>query len=183
MQSYSADLSRKGSSTCWSAINLLREGTRSFRRCRWSAILDADKEGFLRSARSLIQTIGRAARNVNGQVILYADVMTGSMQQAIDETKRRRDIQQRYNEEHGITPETIVKDIDDILQSVYERDYLTVPVTPAEPDEVFESTADLETRVAALTKEMREAAVRLEFEKAAMIRDRINQLRQNALLA
>jgi excinuclease ABC subunit B len=141
------------------------------------AILDADKEGFLRSAGSLIQTSGRAARHVAGRVIMYADHMTRSMRQAIDETDRRRVIQLAYNEEHGITPTSIVKAIDDLLKSVYERDYVTVK-TVREEHEQFRTRAELEAHVTTLEAEMRQSAADLDFERAAATRDRIRRLRQ-----
>jgi len=154
-------------------VNLLREGL-DLPEVSLVAVFDADKEGFLRSARSLIQTAGRAARNVNGRVIFYADTMTDSMKKAIDETNRRRKIQLRYNEEHGITPETVKSNIKDILSTIYESDYFTVPVAE-EPGRPY--NADEET-IKKLEQEMREAADRLEFEKAAAIRDRIKELKK-----
>ena len=160
-------------------INLLREGL-DLPEVSLVAILDADKEGFLRSAGSLIQTSGRAARNVNGRVIMYADTVTASMRAAIDETDRRRAIQQRYNEDHGITPQSIVKQIDDVMSSVYERDYLT-PVAAGDGTENFRTQAELDARVSALQDEMRLAASNLDFEKAASIRDRIKRLRNPEL--
>ena len=146
-------------------INLLREGL-DLPEVSLVAILDADKEGFLRSAGALIQTIGRAARNVNGRAILYADAMTDSMRQAMDETDRRRQVQEAYNAEHGITPASIVKNIDDVLSSVYERDYVTVPKAPDERDR-FKTQAELDAFIAGLEREMRAAAANLEFERAA----------------
>jgi excinuclease ABC subunit B len=142
------------------------------------AILDADKEGFLRSGGSLIQTVGRAARNVNGRAIMYADAMTDSMRHAISETDRRRAIQEAYNREHGITPASIVKSIDEVLTSVYERDYVTVA---SDEREEFRTHAELEAHVAGLRTEMKAAAANLEFEKAATLRDRIKQLRTREL--
>jgi excinuclease ABC subunit B len=156
-------------------INLLREGL-DLPEVSLVAILDADKEGFLRSGRSLIQTAGRAARNVNGEVILYADVITGSMRQAIEETERRRRIQEAYNEKNGITPETVKCNIKDILSSIYERDYFTVA------EEKAEYKYDLsEETLKKLEAEMREAAKKLEFEKAATLRDRIKEMRARML--
>src|SRR5262249_23508403 len=140
------------------------------------AILDADKEGFLRSAGSLIQTSGRAARNVNGRVIMYADVTTDSMRSAIQETNRRRALQEAYNKEHDITPQSIVKGIDDVMSSVYERDYVTVPML-REGEERFRTQAELEAHIAGLKSEMKVAAANLDFEKAASIRDEIKRLR------
>ena len=160
-------------------INLLREGL-DIPEVSLVAILDADKEGFLRSAGSLIQTSGRAARNVEGQVIFYADVMTDSMRHAIAETARRRQIQLAYNQENGITPETIKKAIHDVLASIYERDYYTVPTREGE-DVRQVSRDEIPALVAQLDKEMRAAAKRLEFEQAAEIRDRIADLERRRL--
>jgi excinuclease ABC subunit B len=156
-------------------INLLREGL-DLPEVSLVAILDADKEGFLRSGGALIQTIGRAARNINGRAILYADAVTDSMRQAIDETERRRRVQAAYNEQHGITPASIVKNIEDVLTSVYERDYVTVPTVPDEREQ-FRTQAELDAFIAGLEKEMRAAAANLEFERAAGIRDRLRRLR------
>jgi excinuclease ABC subunit B len=155
-------------------INLLREGL-DLPEVSLVAILDADKEGFLRSAGSLIQTSGRAARNVNGRVIMYADTMTASMQSAIAETERRRTRQAAYNAEHGITPESVVRQIDDVMSSVYERDY-GAPVERG-PRRTFHSKAELEAEIASLEREMRAAAANLDFEGAAAIRDRLKSLR------
>jgi len=160
-------------------INLLREGL-DLPEVSLVAILDADKEGFLRSAGALIQTIGRAARNVHGRAILYADTVTDSMRQAIGETDRRRRLQADYNEAHGITPASIIKNIEDVLSSVYERDYVTVAREPDERDR-FRTRAELEAFVATLEREMREAAANLEFERAAGIRDRLRRLRNPEL--
>jgi excinuclease ABC subunit B len=162
-------------------INLLREGL-DLPEVSLVAILDADKEGFLRSAGALIQTVGRAARNVHGRAVLYADRTTDSMRHAIEETGRRRSVQDAYNAENGITPASIVKHIDDVLTSVYERDYVTVPVARDERD-AFKSQAELEAFVTGLEREMREAAGNLEFEKAAGLRDRIKRLRNPVLTA
>ncbi len=161
-------------------INLLREGL-DLPEVSLVAILDADKEGFLRSSGALIQTIGRAARNVRGRAVLYADTVTDSMRQAIDETERRRGVQEAYNTEHDITPASIVKNIDDVLSSVYERDYVTVPKATDERDR-FHSQAELEAFVSSLEKEMREAAAGLDFERAASIRDRVKRLRNPDLV-
>ena len=140
------------------------------------AILDADKEGFLRSSGSLIQTMGRAARHLNGRAILYADVHTQSMRRAIDETNRRRAIQEQYNEENHITPQSIIKPIDMSLVAVAEGDYVTVPIEPEDP--VEEMTPDQREKfIAGLEESMREAAKKFEFEKAAQLRDRIKMLK------
>ena len=163
-------------------VNLLREGL-DLPEVSLVAILDADKEGFLRSEGSLIQTIGRAARNVNGTVIMYADRRTDSMRRAIAETERRHQKQLDYNAENGITPESIVKSIDDVLGSVWERDYIRIPEKAAEPEVAYGSPEDLEREVKRLEKAMRKAAEKLDFEEAASIRDRIRYLRQQAILA
>jgi excinuclease ABC subunit B len=155
-------------------INLLREGL-DLPEVSLVAILDADKEGFLRSERSLIQTCGRAARNVSGTVILYADRVTGSIQRAVDETNRRRTLQTGYNEAHGITPETIRKEITSILTSVYEADYVTVPAV-SEPPAEFYSVDDLEDLIQELDTEMKEAVRELAFERAAELRDQLKEL-------
>ncbi len=170
---------RKGEFDVLIGINLLREGL-DMPEVSLVAILDADKEGFLRSTRSFIQTFGRAARNVNGHVILYADRVTQSMAQAIQETRRRRQLQEAYNQEHGITPQTIRKNIQDILTSVEEQDYFTVP-TEAEglPEEV--EVEAIPGMIAALRKEMKKAAEALDFETAAQKRDRIKALEQVAM--
>jgi excinuclease ABC subunit B len=161
-------------------INLLREGL-DLPEVSLVAILDADKEGFLRSSGALIQTIGRAARNVHGRAILYADAQTDSMRRAIEETERRRRVQESYNAEHGITPASIVKNIDDVLSSVYERDYVTIPKAPDERDQ-FRTQAELDAFIAGLERTMREAAGNLEFERAAAIRDRLRRLRNPDLV-
>ena len=157
-------------------INLLREGL-DLPEVSLVGILDADKEGFLRSERSLIQTCGRAARNVFGMVILYADRLTRSIQRAVEETERRRGVQLTYNREHGITPETIRKDISNLLSSVYEADYVNIPVI-SEAKEEFESHKDLEKKIQKLEREMKEAVRDLAFEQAVELRDRINELKQ-----
>jgi excinuclease ABC subunit B len=160
-------------------INLLREGL-DLPEVSLVAILDADKEGFLRSERSLIQTCGRAARNINGTVILYADRMTESIRRAMDESDRRRQIQTEYNQIHGITPSTIQKNIDDVLGSVYEADYVTVP-TVAEEEVPFASPEELEALIEELTQKMKHAAKQLDFEEAAQLRDQIKSLGQKEL--
>jgi excinuclease ABC subunit B len=157
-------------------INLLREGL-DLPEVSLVAILDADKEGFLRSEKSLIQTFGRAARNLNGQVILYADKMTGAMDQAILETDRRRKIQEEYNRKHQITPQTVKKSVRNILASIYEADYLTIPVV-ADVEEGYVPLKEIPTMIQKLKKEMKETAARLEFERAAEIRDKINRLEE-----
>jgi excinuclease ABC subunit B len=160
-------------------INLLREGL-DIPEVSLVAILDADKEGFLRSARSLIQTMGRAARNVNGEVILYADTVTDSMRNAIAETNRRRTVQEAYNKKHGITPQSIKKNIMAALRTVYEQDYFTVPVA-AEEREEYISTVELPNLIAKWEKEMRAAAKALDFERAAELRDKIRKLREQEM--
>lgn len=167
---------RLGEFDCLIGINLLREGL-DLPEVSLVAILDADKEGFLRSERSLIQTCGRAARNVNGHVIMYADTITGSMQKAIDETNRRRRLQAEYNKKNGITPETIKSSIKDVLSSIYEADYYTVPVV-AEKKEEYIPPHELPEIIKSLRKEMQEAAKKLDFEKAAELRDRIKELEE-----
>jgi excinuclease ABC subunit B len=163
-------------------INLLREGL-DLPEVSLVAILDADKEGFLRSAGSLIQTCGRAARNVRGKVLMYADRITASMRAAIDETTRRRVLQSEYNRAHDITPESITKRIDEVLGSVYEADYLKVPVEVAEGEEAGKSPPEIERDIAALQAEMQRAAEALRFEEAAALRDRIRYLRKVLVLA
>jgi len=159
-------------------INLLREGL-DLPEVSLVAILDADKEGFLRSAGSLIQTSGRAARNVHGRVIMYADRMTDSMRLAISETERRRAVQEAYNLEHGITPASIIKAIDEGLTNLYDRDY-SVPALPDEPEEVL-SQDQLESRIEGLQAQMKHAAANLDFERAAALRDKIKLLKGREL--
>jgi excinuclease ABC subunit B len=160
-------------------INLLREGL-DIPECMLVAILDADKEGFLRSVTSLVQTIGRAARNIDGRVILYADVMTRSLTQALGETERRRTRQTAWNEAHGITPQSIRKNIGEIIHSVFEQDYVTVsPVKDSSVDEFVGK--DLHAAIATLETRMRNAAADLEFEEAARLRDEIKRLEALAL--
>ncbi len=159
-------------------INLLREGL-DIPECGLVAILDADKEGYLRSETSLIQTIGRAARNAEGRVILYADTMTRSLEAALRETERRRAKQIAWNEAHGITPQSVKKQITDILGSVAERDYVTVELGPDAPKTLVGQ--DLKAYIAELERRMREAAAELEFEEAARLRDEIRRLEQSEL--
>jgi excinuclease ABC subunit B len=165
---------RKGVFDVLIGINLLREGL-DIPECALVAILDADKEGFLRSTTSLIQTIGRAARNAEGRVILYADHMTESLRRATEETARRRAKQQAWNQEHGITPQTIRRDISDVLQSVYEQDYVTVEAVEGDETAQFVGK-DLATAIAEIEKKMRAAAADLEFEEAARLRDELKRL-------
>jgi excinuclease ABC subunit B len=169
---------RRGAFDVLVGINLLREGL-DLPEVSLVAILDADKEGFLRSSGSLIQTSGRAARNVNGRVIMYADTMTESMKSAIAETERRRALQAAYNEEHGITPESVVRAIEDVMSSVYERDYVTPPARDGV--EMFRTQAELDAEIARLEREMKSAAANLDFERAATIRDTLKSLRTREL--
>ncbi|WP_424992755.1 excinuclease ABC subunit UvrB [Oceaniradius stylonematis] len=176
---------RLGAFDCLVGINLLREGL-DIPECGFVAILDADKEGFLRSETSLIQTIGRAARNVDGKVILYADRETGSMQRALAETGRRRQKQLEYNEEHGITPQSVKANIADILDSVYEKDHVRADITGKggkglAADEGALVGNNLAAHLEALEKQMRDAAADLDFETAARLRDEIKRLREQEL--
>ena len=161
-------------------INLLREGL-DIPECGFVAILDADKEGFLRSETSLIQTIGRAARNVDGKVILYADQITGSMERAMAETSRRREKQMAWNEANGITPESVKSRISDILESVYEKDHVRADISQFTDDAGAMVGNNLKAHLEALDKQMRNAAADLDFEKAARIRDEIKRLREMEL--
>jgi excinuclease ABC subunit B len=169
---------RQGKFTALIGINLLREGL-DIPEVSLVAILDADKEGFLRSATSLIQTTGRAARNVNGRVIMYADTMTDSMKQAIGETSRRREKQVQYNIDHNITPKTIVKEIKGIETSVYEMDYFTVPVLEEDINIEYSDKDDLMHK---LEDEMHREAKELNFERAAILRDKIEDIRGGATI-
>jgi excinuclease ABC subunit B len=169
---------RRGEFDVLVGINLLREGL-DLPEVSLVAILDADKEGFLRSAGSLIQTSGRAARNVNGRVIMYADKMTDSMRACISETSRRRAVQEAYNLEHGITPQSIVREIDAVMSSVYERDYFVQP-DPLGADR-FRTQDELDAHITLLKEQMRAAAANLDFEKAASIRDEVKRLRNPEL--
>ena len=170
---------RRGAFDVLVGINLLREGL-DLPEVSLVAVLDADKEGFLRSSGALIQTSGRAARNVNGSVIMYADRVTKSMRTALDEMTRRRERQTAYNTEHGITPESIIKEIDGVLASVYERDYVKLPST-VESEAQFRTQAELNDHISSLQTEMHAAAANLEFEQAALLRDRVRELREQEL--
>jgi excinuclease ABC subunit B len=158
-------------------INLLREGL-DIPECSCVAILDADKEGFLRSTTSLIQTIGRAARHLNGVAILYADRMTDSLKNAISETNRRRAIQQKYNEEHGIEPASIIKAIDSDLVKMANLDYFEIPGRPSQKKLDMVADEDIDKAISRLTREMKDAAKNLDFERAAEIRDKLRELKE-----
>ena len=170
---------RLGKFDCLIGINLLREGL-DIPEVSLVAILDADKEGFLRSERSLIQTIGRAARNVNGKVLMYAGLMTGSLDRAVSETNRRRRIQEAYNKNNNITPESVVKSISDILSSMYEADYVTIPIV-AEPEGEYLTIKDVSKKIKQIKKEMKEAVEQYDFERAAELRDRMFALEEKEL--
>ena len=170
---------RKGVFDALIGINLLREGL-DLPEVSLVAILDADKEGFLRSSTALIQTFGRAARNISGKAILYADTITRSMKQAIHETERRRNIQKEYNKSHNITPQSITKNIDEVLTSVYEKDYLDYSQI-AEDKDIYLSPEKRKKRMVELEKLMNKYAENLEFEKAAKFRDELNKLKKGAL--
>jgi excinuclease ABC subunit B len=171
---------RRGEFDVLIGINLLREGL-DLPEVSLVAILDADKEGFLRSADSLIQTIGRAARHINGRAILYADMMTDSMKRAIEETNRRREIQMRYNVENNITPESIIKPVDMTLVAIAEADYVQVPEEEEEQEVVTEDPEKVAEIIARLESEMRAAAKKFEFERAAELRDKARELRAKVL--
>jgi excinuclease ABC subunit B len=164
-------------------INLLREGL-DLPEVSLVAILDADKEGYLRSARSLIQTIGRAARNLNGKAILYADVVTGSMRQALDETRRRRDKQLQHNQVHGITPETVKRQLDDVMGAALAREFITVPREDRAAEEplLYLTDREFEREIGKLEAQMRVLAGKMEFEQAAHIRDRVLKARRERLV-
>jgi excinuclease ABC subunit B len=170
---------RRGEFDVLIGINLLREGL-DLPEVSLVAVLDADKEGYLRSATALIQTIGRCARHISGRAILYADTMTGSMKQAIDETNRRRAKQLAYNEAHHITPQSIIKSVDMKLAAIVEADYITVPTEDVVPEKIH-SEDELRQVIAQLETQMREAAKKFEFERAAGLRDRIRALQQREL--
>ncbi len=170
---------RRGEFDVLIGINLLREGL-DLPEVSLVAILDADKEGYLRSRTSLIQTMGRAARHINGKALLYADTMTRSMNAAISETNRRRAVQVRYNTEHGITPQSILKPVDMTLASIVEADYATVPLAETSFDE-FQTEEQLREAIVKLETAMRDAAKNFEFEKAAVLRDRVRALKQKDL--
>ncbi len=169
---------RRGEFDVLVGINLLREGL-DLPEVSLVAILDADKEGFLRSAQSLIQTMGRAARNANGRAMLYADRITDSMRKAMDETKRRRVIQEEYNREHDITPQTIIKSIESTLVTAYEADYFKIPLNLDAFDDY--TSANIRSTITQLENDMREAARNLQFERAAELRDRVKYLREREL--
>jgi excinuclease ABC subunit B len=171
---------RKGEYDVLIGINLLREGL-DLPEVSLVAVLDADKEGFLRSAGSLIQTMGRAARNVNGRAILYADKMTDSMRRAMDETNRRRDIQRAYNEENGITPTTIIRPIEMSLARILNADYADLTEEIGDMPE-FKTQADVDVYIGRLEVQMREAAKKFEFETAAKLRDQVKELRTKEFL-
>jgi len=172
---------RKGEFDVLIGINLLREGL-DLPEVSLVAILDADKEGFLRSTGSLIQTIGRAARHIEGRAILYADNMTASMKAAINETDRRRAVQTAYNEEHGITPQSVISKIDMGLAQILKTEYGEIEVEEAVGLPEFTSQADVDAFIGKLETEMRDAARKFEFEKAAKLRDSIKELREKEFL-
>jgi excinuclease ABC subunit B len=171
---------RRGAYDVLIGVNLLREGL-DLPEVSLVAILDADKEGFLRSSGSLIQTIGRAARNLEGRAILYADVLTQSMQRAISETERRRAIQRAYNEANDITPQSIVKPIDMSLVAIAEADYVTIPLETEPISETALTPEQRDALIIELEQKMREAARAFEFEKAAQFRDRMRALKASGI--
>ena len=171
---------RRGLFDALVGVNLLREGL-DLPEVSLVAILDADKEGFLRSANSLIQTSGRAARNLNGQVIMYADIITGSMREAISETERRRTLQVQYNQEHGITPQSVIKRIDDGMGGPEEADYFTVPVSEDPELKDVRSISQIHDMITEAEKEMLTAAEKLDFERAAALRDKIKRLKEREI--
>jgi excinuclease ABC subunit B len=172
---------RRGEFDVLIGINLLREGL-DLPEVSLVAILDADKEGFLRSAGSLIQTMGRASRHIAGRAILYADRITDSMRRAIDETDRRRTIQRAYNEEHGITPQSIISPVDMGLAAILKAEYGDVEVEETAGLPEFATQAELDSFIAKLETEMRESAKKFEFERAARLRDSIKELREKEFL-
>jgi excinuclease ABC subunit B len=172
---------RKGEFDVLIGINLLREGL-DLPEVSLVAILDADKEGFLRSAGSLIQTMGRAARHVEGKAILYADRVTDSMRRALDETDRRRTIQRAYNEEHGITPQSIISQVDMGLAQILKAEYGELAMEESETMPEFASQEQLDAYIVKLENEMRDAARKFEFEKAARLRDQMKDLRSKEFL-
>jgi excinuclease ABC subunit B len=171
---------RQGKFDVLVGINLLREGL-DIPEVSLVAVFDADKEGFLRSERSLMQTCGRAARNVDGRVILYGNRITESMRRSIEETNRRRTLQEEFNRAHGITPATVKSRIKDVMASIYEQDYVTVEAETSEEAAAYESAGELQREIARLEKRMREAATNLAFEEAARLRDRIKSLKEKEL--
>jgi excinuclease ABC subunit B len=172
---------RKGEFDVLIGINLLREGL-DLPEVSLVAVLDADKEGFLRSSGSLIQTIGRCARNLNGRAVLYADRMTDSMQKAMNETDRRRAIQEAYNVANGITPQSIVRPLEMSLARIVEADYADFTTSEIDGIPDFKSQEELDAFIAKMETDMRETAKRFEFEKAAKLRDRIKELRTKEFL-
>jgi len=172
---------RRGEYDALIGINLLREGL-DLPEVSLVAILDADKEGFLRSAGSLIQTMGRAARHIEGRAILYADHVTDSMRRAMDETDRRRTVQRAFNEEHGITPQSIISSVDMGLAQILKAEYGDVEMEEAAGLPEFTSQAELDAFLAKMETEMREAAKKFEFERAARLRDSIKELKEKEFL-